>query len=117
MMEAIIAKLKTGSISAVVSFGTDKLPQSPYVVVKTERDPLCNGRIYRVIAHARPNQGAFLEEYIFNEVLGLLDRALLTNRFGDQFLVYASGDWSDIIIENDDGTIAMERTFLVPSRW
>ena len=44
MITKIIEQLKTGQIKNVVPFGVEQLPAPPYIVVKTERDPLDRGK-------------------------------------------------------------------------
>jgi hypothetical protein len=116
MIKPILTQLKTGSIKNVVQFGVDTLPAPPYVVVRRERDPGDRGFLFRVIAHFQPNQQAWLEDYIFNEVITLLDNFSGETRHGNDNEVFTTVDWTDIITNNDDGTISMERVFLVPSR-
>ena len=116
MFTVIVARLKTGSIPDVVAFGTSTLPAPPYVVVKPERDALGRGRAFRIVPHAEPDQQVFLEDYLREELSTLLDGYTAESRLGNRNQVYSENDWSDIIGNNDDGTISMERVFLVPSR-
>jgi hypothetical protein len=116
MFTVIVARLKTGTIPDVVPFGTSTLPAPPYVVVKPERDALGRGRAFRIIAHADPDQQTFIQDYIFEELSDLLDGYTAETRLGNQNQVYSEDDFSDLIGNNDDGTISMERVFLVPSR-
>lgn len=116
MFTKIVARLKTGSIPDVVPFGTSTLPAPPYVVVKPERDALGRGRIFRIVAHAAPDQQVFLQDYIFEELSTLLDGYTTDSRLGNRNQVLSEEDWMDLIGNNDDGTISMERTFLVPSK-
>lgn len=115
MTKAIIDKLKTGSISNVVQYGSAR-PAPPYIVVRPERDPLDRGRVYRIIVHYSPGQQAWLEDYIFNEVLTLLDDYSAETRHGNDNRLWTETEYTDIIVDNDDGTISMERRFLMPSR-
>ena len=114
MTAEIITRLKTGSIKSVVGFGELNLPKPPYIVVKPEREMAGRGRNYRIIAHYAPGQLAFLEDYIRDEVMTLLDTYGATTRNGNYQVCYATEEWSDIIT-NDDGTISMEQCFLVAS--
>ena len=116
MFTKIVARLKTGSIPNVVPFGTATLPAPPYVVVKPERDALGRGRMFRVIPHAGPDHQEFLSDYIFNELTALLDGYTAESRLGNFNKVVSEQNWTDLIGNNDDGTISMERMFLVPSR-
>lgn len=115
MTGAVIEKLKEGSIKNVVLYGSAR-PAPPYVVVRPERDPLDRGRVYRVIAHYNPGQQAWLEDYILGEVITLLDDLAGESRHGNDNLLFTEADYTDIIVDNDDGTISMERRFLMPSR-
>ena len=116
MFTVIVARLRTGSIPDVVPFGTSTLPAPPYVVVKPEKDALGRGRAFRIIPHAAPDQQVFLQDYLFEELSTLLDGYTTDSRLGNRNQVYSENDWSDLIGNNDDGTISMERVFLVPSR-
>lgn len=116
MITKIVAKLKTGRIEAVVPFGTSPLPDPPYVVVKPERDPVGRGRIFRIIAHFLPGQIIDLEDYIFSDVSVLLDDFQALSRHNNRNILLTENDYTDIINNNDDGTISMERIFLMPSR-
>ncbi len=116
MFTVIVARLKTGSIPDVVAFGTSTPPAPPYVIVKSEKDALGRGRAFRIIPHAEPDQQTFLSDYLFEELSDLLDGYQAETRLGNTNQVYSEGDYSDIIGNNDDGTISMERVFLVPSR-
>ncbi len=116
MFTVIVARLKTGSIPDVVAFGTSTLPAPPYVVVKPERDALGRGRVFRIIAHAEPDQQVFLQDYVFEELSTLLDGYTAETRLGNRNQVLSEQEWTDIIGNNDDGTISMERVFLVPSQ-
>jgi hypothetical protein len=112
MITKIVERLKTGTYKNVVQFGVEKLPSAPYVVVKYEREAL--GALYRVIAHFKPGQNTFLEDYVTDELMTLLDEYESTTRHGNFQKVYATDEMSGIITDNDDGTIAMERVFLAP---
>ncbi len=116
MFTVIVARLKTGSIPDVVPFGTSTLPAPPYVVVKPERDAIGRGRAFRIVAHAAPDQQIFLQDYVFEELSDLLDGYTAESRLGNLNQVLSEQDWTDLIGNNDDGTISMERVFLVPSR-
>lgn len=115
MLAAVINQLKTGTITNVVPYGS-ALPAPPYVVVRPERDPLDRGRVFRIIAHYQSGQQAWLEDYIFNEVLTLLDNFMGESRHENDNQLLTEQEYTDIIVDNDDGTISMERRFLMPSR-
>lgn len=68
----------------------------------------------RIFIHMSPGQQIFLEDYAFNTVPGLLDDFDADDRFGNYNAVLPTSDYGDIVTNNDDGTISMERRFLVP---
>jgi hypothetical protein len=111
MLAKIVAALKNGSIKNVVPFGYP-LPSSPYVVVKLEYNPI--GRMIRVIAHMSQGDQLELEDYIFKESSDLLSGFESTDRYGNTFHIYDYGEWSEVVANNDDSTISMERIFYVP---
>ncbi len=116
MTAAIVAKLKMGPITNAVPFGGEKLPAPPYVVVKPEPDPLGRGRRFRIIGHARPGQQQFLEDYMFNTLSVLLGDASVQSKHGNGNVLLVEEEYGEIVASNDDGTISMERCFLLPSR-
>ena len=117
MITAVIDKLKTGSIKNVFKYGSRKnMPEPPYVVVRTENDPEGRGKIYRIIGHMLPGQDLFLEDYMFNEISLLLDDFWGTSRHNNKNMLLNENTYTDTIPLSDDGTIAMEREFLMPSR-
>lgn len=114
MITKIVEQLKTGTIKNVIAFGELKLPTAPYIVVKYEQDIAGRGWVYRVIAHFKPGQQTFLEDYVVNNIMILLDKFGATTRHGNYQKLYATNELSGIIADNDDNTIAMERVFLAP---
>ena len=113
MLPKIVAQLKTGSIKAVVVFGSASTAK-PYVVVKPEaRDGM---RVIRVIVHYAPGNQSALENYVFNECSNLLKNFTETDRHGNRFIVRDLSEWTDVVTTNDDATISMERLFYVPQR-
>jgi hypothetical protein len=90
------------------------MPNAPYVVVKPEKDPLGRGRIFRVIPHFPPGSQIDLEAYTFEELSTLLDDYQTDSRNGNTNDVLSEQEWTDYVSNNDDGTISMERVFLVP---
>jgi hypothetical protein len=117
MITAIINRLKTGSIKRVVLFGdSDRIPEPPYVVVKSEKGPIQN-RYIRLIIHRNQGEQDLLENYVFNELTDLLGKHVwLTTQNGGRFRLLNGEIWSEPILGNDDGTIAMERIFILPYR-
>ena len=114
MTTRIVERLKTGSVKNVVQFGIATMPAAPYVVVKPEASG--NGRNFLVIAHFKAGQNILLENYIFNEVSTLLKNFVTTDRHGNNVRIKDAEKYTDIVVENDDSTISMERVFYVPSR-
>ena len=100
----------------MVPFGTEILPAPPYIVVKTEKDPINRGRVYRIIVHMMPGQQTFLEDYLLNDLSDLLDNFSANSRHGNYNVLLTENNYTDIIITNDDKTISMDRVFLLPSR-
>lgn len=113
MLTAIVAKLKTGQITNVVPYGVKTLPAPPYIVVKTETAP-GNQRRFRVIVHMQPGQQTFLEDYVFNAVSVLLKSYEDDGRHGNHFQLDEGLEYNDIVANNDDGTISMERVYYAP---
>jgi hypothetical protein len=112
--QTLITRLQTGTITNVVQFGTSVLPAPPYVVLKFERDPAGRGRALRVITHYEPDQQKWLEDYVFDQLSDLLLDYVGETDEGVNFRVHGTQEWTDIITGNDDGTISMERVFLLP---
>ena len=112
---AIITKLKSGTINSVVLFADDvKIPDPPYVVVKSEVGMIPDTRQYRIFVHTTLGQQEKLEEYIFTELPELLSGYLKDDN--GRIYILHSGEWSDIRIEDSDKTICMERIFYIPFR-
>lgn len=116
MTTAIVTQLKTGTIKNVVPFGLGgNRPEPPYVVVKPE-SRLDGERAFRIIIHMKQGQNIFLEDYVFSDLETLLSNFRGVGRNSNNFRVYATEEYSDIITNNDDNTISMERVFIVPQR-
>lgn len=111
MQNAVKVQLETGRVKNVVLYGdANNHPDPPYVVIRFEwPDTL------RVFGHFLPGQQVFLREYMRSDLTDLLDRKILTDRNGNRNKVLSLEEGSDIIINNDDGTISMERRFQIPS--
>ena len=112
MLTKIVAKLKTGSVKAVVPFGS-KLPAPPYTVVKPEIVPGV-GRRFRIIAHRAQGDQTLLEDYIL-EVLGLLRFFQATSRHGALNRLGLEESITDVVALSDDSTISMEAAFIMPT--
>jgi len=115
MLGKIIEQIKTGTISNVIPYGF-KRPAPPYVVVKPESDSLGRGRVFVVHAHFSQTGQSFLEDYIFTEIINLLDDFEAESRHGNYNALEVLEDYQDIIVNNDDDTISMAQKFLMPSR-
>jgi len=113
MQTKIVTQLKTGAIKNVVPYG-DILPKPPYIVVRPEY--AAEGKIYRIFVHMIPGQQIFLEDYTLCTVSQLLTNFKATTRHGNYNQLLLMQDYGDITT-NDDGTISMERRFLMPSRF
>lgn len=111
MIDAIKARLQTGSIPNVIKFG-EGYPSAPYVVVKAERE--ARGRTIRIIAHANEAEIALLEPYIFNEVQTLVYDYDFTDANGNGFQLEDIKEWTDTVAQSDDNTYSMERVYLLP---
>jgi hypothetical protein len=116
MLTKIVEQLKTGNITNVIPYGSIPIPSAPYVVVKPELDILGRGRSFRIIVHMLPGQQIFLDDYVNGELETLLYDFAATTRNGNYNQLYREPIDSDISISNDDGTISMERVFMMPSR-
>ena len=113
MLTKIMERLREGSIGNVFRFGDVDTPtSSPYVCVKPEVNPI--GRTFRIIAHYDKGNGAALDLYIFNEVVDLLSNYSYTDEYGNYVTVKDAKEYTDIITDNDDSTISMERLFYIP---
>jgi hypothetical protein len=115
MTDKIVDKLRTGAITNVYRFGQVTNPVPPYIIVKPEADALNRGRLMRVFVHMKPGQDIQLEDYVFNSLSVLLpDGYQVTSRNGNVVELLQEQDWTDIVTDNDDGTISMERRFIMP---
>jgi hypothetical protein len=121
MIAEAIERLKTGSIKNVVPFAMlEKMPSSPYVVVKYVLHPLGVGLL--VIAHyAYGTQmttiegvtKTYLEDYIRNEVVTLLDGYSFVNNHGENMVIHDTGEITEITPVSDDNTVSMDRLFYI----
>ena len=89
-------------------FGS-KTGEAPYVVIKPEKDPLARGTVFRIILHDNPGQIKRIDDHM-QEILAILAT--------DDKLQYQSEDFNPtIFINNSDGTISREHTFLMFSKY
>lgn len=116
MTTKIVARLKTGRVKNVVPYGTEQLPNPPYLVVKEEEDALGRGTIYRVIGHFKPGQQIDLTDYMRSDVDDLLNGFKARDRHGNYNILLTEANIPFIVTDNDDKTISSERVFLLPSR-
>jgi hypothetical protein len=112
MITKIIERLKTSAIKNVVPYGSNSRPAPPYIVVRPEYNN--SGRLFRIFVHMMPGQQIFLEDYAFGTIPALLDNYAADDRHGNYNHLLPQPDFTDIIANNDDGTISMERRYLVP---
>lgn len=119
MISAIITQLKTGSITRVYRKGSNKVnPQPPYVIVwgpELIQQPGCDNRgknQFFIAAHFKRGYAKDLDEYIFNEVLTLLNNEILTTGDYRDVRLHVSGAPSTLIEGNADCTISKERVFI-----
>ena len=112
----VVEKLKTGKIKNVMPYGEDQLPAPPYIIVKTERDPVGAGTIYRIIVHMTPGQNTFLEDYTKGDIADMLDNFAAYDRHGNYNMLLTQNSYVDTIVNNDDGSISREAVYLLPSK-
>lgn len=113
MVNDIIARLREGSIKKVVLFGdSDKMPPTPYVVVKPEFGAISNTRQFRIIAHAQKGDFDKLNDYVLKELDTLLLGGIDDDE-GNRYKLYPNG-FTDITPEPDDTTYFMERLYYTP---
>jgi len=115
MITAIVTKLKTGTVKNVIRYGQNMGAKAPYIVVRIEKDGLDRGQIVRITGHYDPGQDLFLDEYMDNDVIELLDGFMGVDRFGNHNTLRVLNDYTGINEDNDDSTISKERRFLMPS--
>jgi len=113
LVNAIVKKLKTGSIPNVILFSdVDIFPEPPYVVVKPENGSINNTRQFRIIVHIKMGKFDDLENYCFNE----LDNLLLNDIYddeGNKYKLFLNG-FTDVTPEPDDNTYFCERMYFTP---
>jgi hypothetical protein len=114
MVNEIIARCKSGLLPNVIEFGDAALPDAPYITVKPEKHPIC-GVLYRLILHYLPGQQEYLRAKA-REVFELFNNIKLTNVRGKVNIILVENDYLDMTINNDDGTISMERMLWAPGQ-
>lgn len=113
MLTKIVAKLKTGSVSNVVPFGSEGGLTPPYTVVKQENGLMPGWLYFRIIAHFIPAQICQCDDYIRNEVHTLLNNFISESRHGNLNQLLAEENNRTPVI-NDDGTLSMESLYGMP---
>jgi hypothetical protein len=116
MEQEIVARIKTGRITNVIPYGySSGTPAAPYVIVRLDPDLAGRGESVRIITHMLPGQNASLREYVRKDLSDLLDDYAVEDSNGNYNQLMTENDFTGIVIGNDDGTISMERRFLLPS--
>jgi hypothetical protein len=111
MIDIIVARIKTGPITAVVPFGS-AIPAGTYVVVKEEPTNLGYTR-YRIIAHFAVGQSAAMRTYCKKTLYDLLAYQDLTGSSNRRFTLTPLGPGA-VSNQNSDGTISQEALFRMP---
>jgi len=114
MIDKIVAQLKTGRIKNVIPFG-DPITAPPYIVVRGVKDIAGRGTQIIVTTHMKPGQQNFLEDYCTKDIATLLEDFKSATRNGNYNLLLQENMSEGIMVNNSDGTISMERWFLLPS--
>jgi len=92
-----------------------KFPQVPYIVVKADGPSGISGtRQYRIIAHANQGHSDKLENFILNEIDGILTGGI-DDEQGSRYKLYPNG-FTDVTPSPTDNTFFMERMYYVPLR-
>ena len=113
IINAIIEKLKTGSISNIFLFSDiDVIPKPPYVAVKPEAGVIENTRQFRIIAHTQRGEYDKLQNYILKECDSLLLGTICDSE-ETNYKLYANG-YTDITPEEEDNTYFAERIYYAP---
>ena len=120
MIAEIITRLKTGSITNIIPFGSSTPSTVPYIVVKPETNN--RGRGVRVILHYKQGANMYIssgvtytpmDDYMYNELPSLLSEWTMTNNHGESMTVHDTREVTDITAVSSDNTIAMERLFYI----
>ena len=113
LLNSIIAALEKGSIKKVIAFSdTNEMPNTPYVVVKSETGVITNTRQYRIIIHFDRGMSDYLNAYAMTEIDKLLP-GQVTDEEGSRYKLYKGG-YTDVTPEPQDNTFFMERIFYAP---
>jgi hypothetical protein len=119
LITAIIDRLKTGTIKNVYPRGSIvQNPSAPYVVVwgpELIPQPGYDDRgknEYFISVHFQRGFINDLDDYIYNEIINLLNNYRIISRDGRKATLKISGAPSTLIEGNDDVTISKERVFI-----
>lgn len=100
-----------------IKYGDTAPGNPPYAVVKQEADLAGRGTAFRIIAHFAPGQQIFLNNYIRGTVAAALDDFSATNSNGNYNTLERDYQITpELTVDNDDGTISMERVYYMPDR-
>ncbi len=114
MIDAVVAKIKTGTVKNVVAFGQSSLPTPPYDVVKEEPQPDFGRTVFRVICHDLPSRYMVVRKHARKELVDLLRNMTLTSQYtGARNVVLSDQRFDGVTVNNDDKTISFERLFYV----
>jgi hypothetical protein len=119
LITKIVAQLKTGTYKNVVPYGFP-LPSPPYIVVAQKRDIAGRGTAFHIFVHmAKSTTGVppitQLEDYVRNDLSLLLSDFQTTDRHGNLNRLYQDyNQLPELVVDNDDNTISMERVFWMP---
>ena len=114
LINAMLDKLKQGSIKNVILFSDqDVFPEPPYVVVKPEAGSIENTRQFRIVVHMKQGQFDELNNYCLFELDALLLSGLIEDEEDGQYKLYVNG-YTDITPEPTDNTYFMERFYFTP---
>jgi len=113
LVNAVISRLKHGSIKDVVLFSDGmKIPPPPFVMVKPETGVIENTRRIRIIVHHTAGMFDALEKYVANEIEHLLP-GWIDDDEGRRYSLYKAG-MTDITAEPGGDTYFMERIYVSP---
>lgn len=113
MINAIIDILNTTSITNNIEYGDADLPDAPYNVVRSTRHPVCGTRI-TIFTHDTPGRQEYIRQYV-RALKPLLHNVEIITALGSVNKLLVEESYNDIVINNDDGTISMERQFMAPT--
>jgi len=114
LINAVISRLKSGSIRNIIAFSDyDEPPPVPYVVVKSESGIVENTQQVRIMVHNSKGRMDEIRHYTIIELEQLLGDYVYDDE-GNRYKLTKSG-FTDITPERDDQTYFMERIYLSPT--